>query len=151
MNKMRVWWMPQVPMKSFTVDIDTLEEGVLLLNTLANYDIFQLENNIKPDFSNMGGIELLDNESGEWEEWEIDSDFGYFGDPKEYIEAKRKVLTDLTLDPTNMSSEAREELEEFISEEISNKTGFCHHSFSFSIEVVAHLDKTMDVFCDEDE
>jgi hypothetical protein len=40
----------------------------LLLWTLARYDIFQYENNIKPDFSNAGG--LLVYRDGAWEEWE---------------------------------------------------------------------------------
>ena len=39
-----------------------------MLDMLANYDLFQLENNIKPDYSNMGGLSVF--EDGEWCEWE---------------------------------------------------------------------------------
>jgi hypothetical protein len=65
---LKVWWVPQVPMKPFEMPVKTLEEGTLLLWTLAQYDLFQLENNVKPDFSNAGGLcEFVD---GEWSEWE---------------------------------------------------------------------------------
>lgn len=67
--RMRVWWIPQVPMKPFHVDVKTLDEAKLLLNTLAQYDLFQLENNIKPDYSNAGGLEMYDEEEGDWFEW----------------------------------------------------------------------------------
>lgn len=70
--KMKVWWIPQVPMKAFEVAIpegdNQIEMAILLLQTLADYDIFQLENNIKPDFSNVGGLSVL--EDGEWVDWE---------------------------------------------------------------------------------
>lgn len=64
---LRVWWIPQVPMKPFRVDVKTIDEAKLLLKTLAQYDLFQLENNIKPDYSNAGGLEEFVD--GEWFEW----------------------------------------------------------------------------------
>ena len=66
--KLRVWWIPQVPMRRFFVGVKTLEEAKLLLETLARYDRFQFENRIKPDYANVGGLEVLKN--GEWMEWE---------------------------------------------------------------------------------
>lgn len=70
MSEMRVWWIPQVPMKAFHVPVKTLGEAKLILNTLANYDLFQLENKIKPDYCNAGGLEVFENvEDGEWSEW----------------------------------------------------------------------------------
>lgn len=65
---LRVWWIPPIPMKPYFVGVRTIEEAALLLHSLAYYDLFQLENNVKPDFSNAGGLEVLVN--GEWEEWE---------------------------------------------------------------------------------
>lgn len=67
-TKLRVWWIPQVPMKPFYVDVATLEEGVKITDILADYDAFQFENNIKPDYCNVGGIQLLDTD-GEWVDW----------------------------------------------------------------------------------
>jgi len=66
-GSLQVWWIPQVPMKPFTVDVENIDEAILILKTLARYDLFQLENNIKPDFSNAGGLNVFEN--GEWSEW----------------------------------------------------------------------------------
>lgn len=75
LKKLRVWWQPQVPMKSFTVEVETVTEALKLLDTLANYDLFQLENNIKPDYCNTGGLEEWDKEGQEWLEW-VDPETG---------------------------------------------------------------------------
>lgn len=64
---LRVWWIPQVPMPPFRVDVANIREAKLLLDTLAKYDEFQFENNIKPDYSNTGGLEVLLD--GQWEDW----------------------------------------------------------------------------------
>lgn len=64
---LRVWWVPQLPMKAFEVPVKTLAEANLLLDTLAAYDAFQFENNVKPDYCNAGGLQVF--ESGEWLDW----------------------------------------------------------------------------------
>ena len=83
MNKLRVWWIPQVPGKPFHVEVGSIEEGVKMMDTLAAYDAFQFENNIKPDYANVGGIEELIEEDGSlvWVSWCND----YTEDPREYI------------------------------------------------------------------
>ena len=68
---LKVWWIPQVPMKSFSVNVDTPKEGKKILEILAKYDIFQFENNIKPDYCNAGGLSI-ENEFGEFEDWHND-------------------------------------------------------------------------------
>jgi hypothetical protein len=68
MKRLRVWWIPQVPMKAFYAEVRSLREAKLLLNTLADYDLFQLENNIKPDYANVGGLQEL-GEDGDWTDW----------------------------------------------------------------------------------
>lgn len=65
---LQVWWVPQVPMPSFTVPVKGIEQAMFLLDTLANYDIFQFDNNVKGDYCNAGGLNIW--ESGEWCEWE---------------------------------------------------------------------------------
>ena len=67
-QKLRIWWVPQIPMSAFRVDVDSPREGKKLLDILAKYDLFQLRNNIKPDYSNAGGLEVYEN--GEWLDWE---------------------------------------------------------------------------------
>ena len=64
MSKLQVWWIPQVPGKTFTVEVNSVSEGVKITNVLSSYDDFQFKNNIKPDYSNAGGLER----------WEEDSD-----------------------------------------------------------------------------
>jgi len=65
--RLRVWWIPQVPMDPFHVEVKSVDEAVRTLRMLADYDIFQYENRVKPDYSNAGGLEVF--EDGEWEEW----------------------------------------------------------------------------------
>jgi hypothetical protein len=67
--KLRVWWIPQVPMKSFNIPVSSLQEARLLLDALALYDLFQLDNNVKPDFSNAGGLQAFDEKENEWSDW----------------------------------------------------------------------------------
>lgn len=63
---LKVWWVPQIPGKAFEVLVGSLEQGGQILDLLANYDLFQFENRIKPDYSNTGGVQRY--ESGEWVE-----------------------------------------------------------------------------------
>lgn len=77
MNKvgdLNVWWVPQVPMKAFSVDVSSVAEGVKVMDVLAEYDLFQWKNNVKPDYSNAGGLRRwVENSDGEgtpgWEDW----------------------------------------------------------------------------------
>ena len=65
---LRVWHMPQVPMeKSFYVKVKSIDEAKLILNILWDYNIFQFINKIKPDYSNVSGLEVYENE--EWCNW----------------------------------------------------------------------------------
>lgn len=62
---LRVWWIPQVPMQAFVVDVQNVEEAKLLLKVLAAYDQFQYENHIKPDYTNAGGLMMYDEKTVE--------------------------------------------------------------------------------------
>jgi hypothetical protein len=64
---LKVWWIPQVPMKSFEVPVPDLKTADILLDALANYDLFQFENRIKPDYCNAGGLVVF--QDGDWEDW----------------------------------------------------------------------------------
>jgi hypothetical protein len=85
---LKVWWIPQVPMNNpFEYPVKSPEEAAILCDALAKYDLFQHENNIKPDFSNAGGLVVYDLDSdGEgkpgWVDWytEDDDDFDCFMD-----------------------------------------------------------------------
>ena len=94
MNKkgdLSIWWIPQVPMDSFRVDVSSVEEGVKILNVLADYDLFQYENRIKPDYANAGGLLIWEEDfDGEgipgWVDW-YEEYFG-FDDPEEWLQFK---------------------------------------------------------------
>lgn len=66
-GSLKVWWVPQIPMKAFEAPVASLEEAIRVLDTLANYDIFQFENKVKPDYCNVGGLLIF--EEGEWINW----------------------------------------------------------------------------------
>jgi hypothetical protein len=87
---LRVWWVPQLPGESFKVPVISIEEGVKIINVLADYDIFQYSNNIKPDYCNVGGLQryVLDNGEGvpDWEDW-YDEETGE-DDPEKYLALK---------------------------------------------------------------
>lgn len=76
-----VWWLPQVGMdaRPFSVPVKGPEEAAIILNTLAEYDAYQLVNNVKPDYSNAGGLVVF--EDGEWVDWQDDTTFE--DDPKD--------------------------------------------------------------------
>ena len=84
---LRVWWIPQVPMKAFRANVRDLREARLLIDTLADYDNFQFENGVRPDFANVGGLEVFDEESRDWIDWyhpETGDDFvGYIAENPE--------------------------------------------------------------------
>lgn len=90
--KLRVWWIPQIPMKPFHVPVSSVEEGVKIMNVLSDYDAFQFENRIKPDYSNVGGLQVFDPSddtdapSGSWVDW-WDEETGE-DDPVQYLERK---------------------------------------------------------------
>jgi hypothetical protein len=84
---LKVWWIPQVPMKSFEYPVSTPQEGFILLDALAKYDMFQFENNVKPDYCNAGGLSVfeeeisdLDDDYDGWCDWysEMGEDIDYY-------------------------------------------------------------------------
>lgn len=69
---LRVWWIPQVPMQeSFHVKVSSPQEAKKILDVLAQYDLYQFDNNIKPDYCNSGGLQVEDI-NGDWYEWDND-------------------------------------------------------------------------------
>ncbi len=93
---LRVWWIPQVPGKAFNVDVGSVAEGVKIMDVLADYDAFQFENRIKPDYCNAGGLNRYagptrpdgENDDG-WESWE-DEETGE-DDPRVWLADKEPV------------------------------------------------------------
>lgn len=81
-GSLRVWHIPQVPGTPFYVEVESPNEAISVLETLWKYDTFQLEENIKPDYSSASGLEVY--EDGQWSEWYSEDD----EDINEYIERR---------------------------------------------------------------
>ena len=93
MSKLRVWHIPQVGCgATFYVPVETAEEGKKVMDMLAAYDLFQLENRIKPDFANTNGLQVFNEEDQEWEDWYLETDEDYFDDIDEYFEDIEKMV-----------------------------------------------------------
>ena len=79
----RVWHICQVgAVGCFYVRVESVEEAWNMINALSQYDLFQYENNIKPDYCNASGLEYYDDDEKEWLEWYDDD--GY--DIREHFE-----------------------------------------------------------------
>ena len=73
-GQLRVWHIPQVPMKGFNVLVNSVEEAKKILRVLWDYDTFQYDNKIKPDYSNASGLEVFEDD--DWCEYYGDTDEG---------------------------------------------------------------------------
>lgn len=71
-GELRVRHYPRVTGSPFEVQVDTIEEGRLVLDLLAEYDLFEVANRVKPDYSNMGMLLRYVWDDDEWED--VDSD-----------------------------------------------------------------------------
>lgn len=92
-GQLQVWWVPQVPMEPFTVDVSSVEEAAKILTVLADYDTFQYETSVKPDYTNAGGLSVWCEDSDGngtpgWIDW-CDDETGE-DDPVEYIHNLKK-------------------------------------------------------------
>src|SRR5574343_294235 len=106
---LQVWWVPQVPGASFTVLVSSVVEGAKLLEILANYDLFQYENKIKPDYCNAGGLRRWAEDSdGEgnpgWETW-YDEETGE-DDPISFVETNVTAAPAIGFYPAGSLGEA---------------------------------------------
>lgn len=71
---LRVWHIPQIPGKAFHVYVGSVQAARKILTTLAQYDRFQFDNNIKGDYANVSGLEVYSGkvyspDDDGWEEW----------------------------------------------------------------------------------
>ena len=92
-NKLRVWWNPQVGAcdEAFYVPVQNVEEAKKVMDILAAYDAYQLQNNIKPDYCNIGGLQMYNQETGEYEDWYLETEDDYFDNVDDYIESTDKA------------------------------------------------------------
>lgn len=96
MSKLRVWWVPQVGIEeTFYIPVESVEEGKKVIDLLAAYDAFQLQNQVKPDYLNVGGLQMWDEISQDWADWCMETEDDFFEDVDDYCE-KCKRAEELT-------------------------------------------------------
>lgn len=84
--KLRVCHIPQVPScDPFIVEVEDLKHAKFISDMLADYDLFQYENKIKPDYNNANFVEEWCEEEQEWLFW-CDEETG-INDINEYFES----------------------------------------------------------------
>ena len=88
MSKLRVWWIPQVGASGepFYIPVKDEVEGKKVLDMLAAYDAYQLQNRIKPDYSNVGGLQKWNDEVADYEDWYLETDDDYYDDVDDFLE-----------------------------------------------------------------
>lgn len=75
-GSLRVWHVPQIPMKAFTWEVGSIREGVNLCELLDQYDLFQYENDVKPDYANVNGIQRYEEDGyGGYDWFDVDVEF----------------------------------------------------------------------------
>lgn len=84
-TKLRIAHFPQIPCDPFYVDVSSIEDAYEKMKMLADYDAFQYEKRIKPDYANMTLLEEYDENEAEWMSWSIETDDMYFDDVYDYM------------------------------------------------------------------
>lgn len=76
-EKLKVWHIPQVGSSpSFEYEVSNPVEAWMLLDALAKYDQFQLNNRIKPDYASCQGLSKWDEEEQEWVDYSVEDELG---------------------------------------------------------------------------
>lgn len=98
MKKMRVYWIPQVGVNAiFYIPVSSVEEAKKYIDILSAYDCFQYNKNIKPDYCNLGGLEMYNDETEEWENWYYEDEETYIEDIDEYCNVKSPNVGELKI------------------------------------------------------
>ena len=96
-QKMRVWWCPQVGVvkEYFYIPVESVEEAKKIMDVLAYYDCYQMNQNIKGDYCNTGGLEVWDEDDQDWYDWYYEDADNYFDDVDDYIKAMSSMKNTL--------------------------------------------------------
>lgn len=88
-QQLRLAHFPQLPCKPFIIPVANVAEAVKIATTIWDYDKFQFENRIKPDYSNATTLEVF--EDGEWCDWYSDCGMSFDDVVAEMKEAENAV------------------------------------------------------------
>lgn len=69
-TRFKIWYIPQVPMPAFEREYGDFETAKEVLNAIINFSIFEFDNNVKPDYSDVAGISFWEEAEQDWEDVE---------------------------------------------------------------------------------
>ena len=67
--RFRAWYVAKMPMKAFTVETTNAIDAEKILDVLEDFSLFEIQNNVKPDYAEAGGIDIWDEEYQEWTDY----------------------------------------------------------------------------------
>lgn len=71
----RVWYIPQVPMAAFTVDVSDYATGRELLEVLGRFSLYEYIHRVKGDYADAGGISRWESDGYGGFDWcDVDED-----------------------------------------------------------------------------
>lgn len=72
---LRVYYIPQIPMNAFEVDVPDLATALLVLDALRTFSYFEYANRVKPDYADAGGIQRYEEDIDDGYDWfDVDDD-----------------------------------------------------------------------------
>lgn len=67
-TRFKIFYIPQVPMPAFEREYEDFETAKEVLNAIINFSIFEYDNNVKPDYSDVAGISFWEEAEQDWED-----------------------------------------------------------------------------------
>ena len=67
-TRFKIFYIPQVPMHAFEREYEDFETAKEVLNAIINFSIFEFDNNVKPDYSDVAGISYWEEAEQDWED-----------------------------------------------------------------------------------
>ena len=67
-TRFKIFYIPQVPMPAFEREYEDFETAKEVLNAIINFSIFEFDNNVKPDYSDVAGISYWEEAEQDWED-----------------------------------------------------------------------------------
>lgn len=77
-SKLKVWYIPQVPMRSFEINVHSPEEALDLMELISEFSCVMFENKLRPDYTDCCGLITYCHNYDEWVEWYNEDDFDVF-------------------------------------------------------------------------
>lgn len=69
LGDLKVFYIPQMPMKAFEVKVTSIAEGGRILDVIEQFSAFEFENRVKPDYCDMGGLVRYETDGEDGFDW----------------------------------------------------------------------------------